>query len=128
MPAITMSAWEQHFQTCPPGDFLLQHLIVDLIRVVETFAISLGGGDVSKVRDVAQIAPWMITAEQAWELANKRAERNEMARMEQEQGLEQDMERAARITRKQRAERQRAATARPTSKRRSTTRGKRRKA
>jgi len=60
MPATHYAAWEKHLAEFPPGDFLTQRLVAELIQTVEAFMCGFAGKD-SKPRKLAQIAPWLDT-------------------------------------------------------------------
>lgn len=60
MPATHYTAWERHLADCPPGDFLLQRLVADLIITVETFMCGFAGKK-AKPRTLEKVAPWLIT-------------------------------------------------------------------
>jgi len=60
MPATHFTAWERHLRDFPPGDFLTQTLVADLIHVVETFMCGFAGKD-AKPRARKDIAPWLDT-------------------------------------------------------------------
>ena len=60
MPAHHYWAWEKHLIECPPGDFLTQRLLADLILVVERFMCGFAGKN-AKPRDLEQVAPWLVT-------------------------------------------------------------------
>ena len=62
MPATHYTAWERHLAECPPGDFLLQRLVADLIQTVEAFMCGFAGkGKPVKPRTLDKIAPWLVT-------------------------------------------------------------------
>lgn len=62
MPAMEIAQWERHFLTCPPGDWRTQHLLAEVVSVIERGLCALGGGK-AKPRKALDIAPWLKSPE-----------------------------------------------------------------
>lgn len=60
MPSTHYSAWENHLANCPPGDFLTQRLLAELVMTVEAFMCGFAGKK-TKPRTLEKIAPWLVT-------------------------------------------------------------------
>lgn len=60
MPSTDYMGWEGHLRRCPPGDFLLQRLVAELIIVLEHFMAGFADKKAkAKPRTLKQIAPWL---------------------------------------------------------------------
>ena len=74
MPSSHYMAWERHLVECPPGDFLTQRLIAELIQTVEAFMCGFAGkGNKVKPRTLDKIAPWLVTPSMKAERKRKSA-------------------------------------------------------
>jgi len=62
----------------PPGDFLVQRLLAELIQTVEAFACGFAGKN-AKPRELRDIAPWLDTP--AVKRMRERQERKSRAAM-----------------------------------------------
>lgn len=132
LPATELAEWERHFRVCAPGDYLAQHLLVDLIQTVEAFALSFIGGK-RKGRRLHEIAPWLVTDEQWRKIRNEELERQELRTQAAEATLKEHLEvhaamveadRIKRLAAMPKVKRKRKTAVR---RKRSTTGGKRRK-
>jgi len=62
MPSNESLAWQRHMLEYPPGDYLTQRLLAELIMVVETFMCGFSGkSSNAKPRPLTAIAPWLDT-------------------------------------------------------------------